>query len=250
VDFPAGYTLQPLTRLRHLTLDSARYFYADGLQELLSTAADSLESLSLPSPGYSHGEGLDLSSFTRLRHVMSRSALAGLCLPLGCRLHWGPVGLLDAPHCTASEGQAFKAQLSSLAVLGLSVGPSWAAEVLEDVALCSPEVDTLQVRMMWAASTGTLPVLELPASTWQMSALTKLTVLTFGCMAGGGVAEPLGGALTLTVPASLALRELVLHAKVLSLTFEDMHSSAGVLDSMRLIGDRLEGFPAGPMMKP
>ena len=115
VDFPPGYTLQPLTRLRHLALDNATRLDVDHVQKLLITTADSLESLSLPA--FSCDAGVDLSRFTRLRNVMSTCIVEDLSFPLGCRLHWD---CLD-PHTVlhnwveASSG-TFTGRVSSLAV--------------------------------------------------------------------------------------------------------------------------------------
>ena len=108
-----------------------------------------------------------------------------------------------------------------------------------------PEVDTLRVKALWWPRTTR--VIELPTPSWRTSALTNLTVLMHGQIRASTVAEPLSGKLTLTVPASLALKELVLHAKTLRRTFEASQRSAGVLDCMRLVCESLESFSAGAM---
>ena len=85
-------------------------------------------------------------------------------------------------------------------------------------------------------------VLRLPGSFWQCAcALSSLTLaLQHGHGFSGG---HLDGNLHVTMPASQQLKELVVHARLLTLEFEDLQRSAASLDTMRLI--YLERFGLG-----
>ena len=249
VDYsPAPAALQQLRYLRHLSLVQ-QLPKQDALEALLAALPGGLQTLQLPSVVPCWVEGgkrpIDLTRFSQLTHVACADACTELRLPYDCRVHT-PV---DVQRLSVRDNRRPLAQYTSAEAFCTWQKDDRVEDRLPYVLRCMPKLNTLQLLMSCTANDDSIEeahaqpltnaVLRLPGSFWRcVPALTSCTVALRPRKNGR-----LCGSLHLTVPASLQLKELVLHARLLTLEFEDLQHSAASLD-MRLI--YLERSGVGP----
>ena len=253
IDFlPVPEGLQQMRQLRHLSLIH-QYLKQDALEALLAALPGSLQTLELPRVQQSWARGgggpIDLTRFIQLTHMVCADACTELRLPSRCRRHTTvyDAGLLlqldllcivrrGSPLVQSTSAQTFCTWQENERVIGEFLA------VLKRM----PKLDTLQLLVSCRADDHgddgsddeapaqppTTAVLQLPGSFyWCAPALTSLTVALRRTPKNGR----LDGHLQLTVPASMMLRELVVHARLMTLEFEDVQQSTADLNIMRLI---------------
>ena len=251
---PAPAVLQQLPRLRHFSV-THQAPQQDVLEAVLAALPGGLQTLELPVVCHRWAEDgvapIDLMRFSQLIHVACNYDQTKLRLPRSCRLHKSV--RLSVLHPQLGANKRFADQ-TSVDVCCMWRKDGNVQDALSVMLQCMTRLDTLQLRVSCPGKGGPNAadgdanaellhnaVLQLPGPFWRCaSALTILTVMVW--QGYGNSRSHLIGHLHLTVPASLRLRELVLHAKLLSLEFEDLQHSAASLDIMRLVYLERSGF--------